>query len=265
MVRGYPRKPRYYLPETFSKIRWTPPLSYPRVTTVMPNHTANNFTITGPKDTILSFIERAKDKNPDELEPQQLSFHSFLPMPSELRHTTSPTRIQTQEEVDYAWADWNKRKEAGTLAHHEKDRPWGLGITMEQAMCLIDKYGVTNWYDWCNTNWGTKWDCYDVTEWSVHENDDGTASATIYYETAWSPVTRFWMKVSEMYPDCEFFHEYADEGGAFLGHETIQGGTLMHEEELDWNSDDGIELREGLGRYWPDEDEENVDEARVNE
>ena len=28
---------------------------------------------------------------------------------------------------------------------------------------------------------------------------------------------------------------------------------------------DGIELREGLGRYWPGEEEENVDEARVNE
>ena len=27
------------------------------------------------------------------------------------------------------------------------------------------------------------------------------------------------------------------------------------EEELDWDSDDGIELREGLGRYWPEDDE----------
>ena len=25
--------------------------------------------------------------------------------------------------------------------------------------------------------------------------------------------------------------------------------------ELDWDSDDGIELREGLGRYWPEDDE----------
>lgn len=265
MVRGDPRKPHLNFHKTFSKIRWTTPLSLTRVTTVMPNHTANNFTITGPKDTIMAFIERAKDKNPDELEPQALSFNSFLPMPSELRHTTSPTRIQTQEEIDKAWADWNKRKEAGTLAHHEKDKPWGLGLTQEQYDDLITKHGCANWYDWCVNNWGTKWDCYEVRDWSINEVEVGRMSATIYYETAWSPVTQFWLKVSEMYSDCEFFHEYADEGGEFLGHETIQGGSLMHEEEFDWNSDDGIELREGLGRYWPDEDEENVDEARVNE
>ena len=175
----------------------------------MPNHTANNFTITGPKDTIMAFIERAKDKNTDE---RELSFNSFIPMPTELRHTTGPTRI-----------------------------------------------------DWCVNNWGTKWDCYEVRDWFINEVKVGRMSATIYYETAWSPVTQFWLKVSEMYPDCEFYHEFADEGGGFLGHETIQGGSLMHEVELDWDSDAGIELREGLGRYWPYEDEENVDEATVDE
>ena len=38
-------------------------------------------------------------------------------------------------------------------------------------------------------------------------------------------------------------------------------GSVISEEEFDWNSDDGIELREGLGRYWPEdeEDEETVE------
>lgn len=230
----------------------------------MPNHTANNFTITGPKDTVLAFIERAKETNPDELDPKQLSLNSFIPMPSELKHTTSPTRIQTQEEIDATWAEWKERKSQGKLGAFEQNAPFGLGLTREQSEELISKYGASNWYSWCVSNWGTKWDCYDVTEWSVNENGD-TTSATIYYETAWSPVTEFWCKVSEMYPECEFFHEFADEGGGFLGHETIVNGEVTDSEEIEWDSDEGITLREGLGRYWPDEDEENVDEARVNE
>jgi len=187
----------------------------------MPNHTANNFTITGPKDTVLAFIERAKDKNPDELDPQQLSFNSLLPLPKELKGIASPVRIMTQDQIDEVWAVWNERKSQGKLGAFEK--------------------------------------------WNVHDKGDGTMSATIYYETAWSPATILWLKVSTEYPDCEFYHEFADEGGGFLGSEVILNGGVISEEELDWNSSDGIELREGLGRYWPGEEEENVDEARVNE
>lgn len=231
----------------------------------MPNHTANNFTITGPKASVLAFIERAKDKNPDELQPQELSFNSLLPLPKELKGVASPVRIMTQPEIDQQWAEWNERKSQDKLGMFEKNGPFGLGLTREQSEELISKYGENDWYSWCVSNWGTKWDCYDVTEWSVHVRDEYTASATIYYETAWSPATTLWLRVSMDYPNCEFYHEYADEGGSFLGSETIVDGRVISEEELDWDSEDGIELREGLGRYWPEDLEENVDEAKVNE
>lgn len=230
----------------------------------MPNHTANNFTITGPKEIILAFIERARDKNPDELQPQELSFNSLLPFPDDLKGLSSPVNIMTQDEIDELWSEWNERKSQGKLGEFEKNYPIGLGLTRERSEELISKYGTCDWYDWRVCNWGTKWNCYDVTEWSVNENGD-TASATIYYETAWSPATALWLKVSTEYPNCEFYHEYADEGGMFLGTETIVNGEILKEEKIDWDSDDGIELREGLGRYWPEDLEENVDEARVNE
>ena len=231
----------------------------------MPNHTANNFTIIGPKATVLAFVERAKDKNSNEMDPQQLSFNSFIPLPKELKNISSPVRIMTQPEIDKVWADWNERKSQDKLGAFEKDRPFGLGVTREQSEELLAKYGSVDWYDWCVRNWGTKWDCYDVTEWSVHERDEYTASATIYYETAWSPATALWLTVSQEYPDCEFYHEFADEGGGFLGTESIVNGGVVMEEELDWDSADGIELREGLGRYWPEDLEENVDEATVSD
>ena len=65
-----------------------------------------------------------------------------------------------------------------------------------------------------------------------------------------------WLNVSKDYPTLEFYHEFADEGGGFLGSETIVDGRIISEEELEWDSDDGIELREGLGRYWPEDEEE---------
>lgn len=224
----------------------------------MPNHTANNFTITGPLVDIHRFIKAVKNDN------SNLDFNGVFPMPEDLRMTTSPVRIQTQEEIDKIWADWNKKKEAGELDTWQlkEGKPWGLGMTQEKHDKLLAKYGFTNWYDWAIANWGTKWNAYDVGEWTIDEGANGDGRATIYYETAWSPVTDLWLKVSKEYPTLEFFHEFADEGGGFLGDETIMNGELTDKNDYDWKSDDGITLREGLGRYYP-EDEEETDEDEV--
>jgi len=221
----------------------------------MPNHTANNFTVTGPKADVLRFVAQIKGTDSD------IDFNKVLPMPEELRGTSSPTRIMTQQEIDEIWADWNNRKAEGNLSSFEKERPMGLGITQDKHDEFILKYGYDNWYDWCVFNWGTKWNAYDVTEWSINEGhwNGENSSATIYYETAWSPATALWMWVSNDYPTLDFYHEFADEGGSFLGSETIREGRIISEEEYDWDSDDGIELREGLGRYWPEDDEDEVE------
>ena len=175
----------------------------------------------------------------------------------------------SQSEIDDMWTEWRKKKESkcdtGPMGLHsyEKDAPFGLGITQETYYTLVKKYGVSNWYDWCLINWGTKWDCYNVGEWGV---DSETSAATIYYETAWSQITIFWQTISQKYPDCEFRHEFADEGGGFLGNETIMNGNIIDSEKFEWDSADGIKLLERLGRYcFENEIEENVDEARVNE
>lgn len=221
----------------------------------MPNHTANNFTVTGPKADVLRFVTQAKGTD------SELDFNKLLPIPNDLRGASSPSRIQTQEEIDKIWAEWNKRKDEGKLSSFEMERPMGLGITQAKYDEFILKYGYADWYDWSIFNWGTKWNAYDVTEWSINEGhwNGENSSATIYYETAWSPATALWLNMSKDYPTLDFYHEFADEGGSFLGSETIRDGRIISEEELDWDSDDGIELREGLGRYWPEDDEDEVE------
>ena len=86
----------------------------------MPNHTANNFTITGPKADVLRFVAQAKGND------SELDFSKVLPMPEDLRGTSSPTRIMTQQQIDEIWADWNKRKDEGKLSEFEKERPVSL-------------------------------------------------------------------------------------------------------------------------------------------
>jgi len=221
----------------------------------MPNHTANNFTVTGPKADVLRFVAQIKGTD------SEIDFNKVLPIPDELRGTSSPSRIMTQEEIDKIWADWREKKNKGEVGSFEMERPMGLGITQAKYDEFILKYGYADWYDWSIFNWGTKWNAYDVTEWSINEGhwNGENYSATIYYETAWSPATALWLNVSKDYPTLDFYHEFADEGGSFLGSETIRDGRIISSEEYDWDSDDGIELREGLGRYWPEDAEDEVE------
>lgn len=221
----------------------------------MPNHTANNFTVTGPKADVLRFVAQARGNDVTTGDRTDLDFNKLLPIPKELIGTSSPSRIMTQQEIDKIWADWREKKNKGEVGSFEMERPFGLGITQAKYDEFILKYGYADWYDWCIFHWGTKWNAYDVTEWSINECSEYTTSATIYYETAWSPATALWLNVSKDYPTLEFYHEFADEGGGFLGSETIVDGRIISDEELEWDSDDGIELREGLGRYWPEDDE----------
>ena len=89
----------------------------------MPNHTANNFTVTGPKADVLRFVAQIKGTD------SEIDFNKVLPIPEVLRGTSSPTRIVTQEQIDDEWVEWNKRKEEGKLGEIEKERPFALGIT----------------------------------------------------------------------------------------------------------------------------------------
>ncbi len=216
----------------------------------MPNHTANNFTVTGPVADVKRFLQQAAGSD------RELSFDSLLPLPTVLKGSTAPVRIQPQEEINAEWDEWYKRKDEGKLEKWELEqgRPMGLGVTQETYDTLMKEHGVSNWYDWSVLNWGTKWDCYDVREWNIAVADE-EMTATIYYETAWSPATQLWLTVSKQYPTLTFFHEFADEGGGFLGDETIHNGTVVEENEYEWDEDDGITLREGLGRYWPEDEE----------
>jgi hypothetical protein len=215
----------------------------------MPNHISTNFRVTGPTAEVKRFIN---DANSNDC---LLNLDSLLPMPSELRMTSSPVNIMTQAEIDKQWADW--RAETNPIS---KDRPFGLGMTQETSDSYKTKYGFDNWYDWAIVNWGSKWGVYDEGEWNITEvEDDGLTSAGISYQTAWSPVTIAWEKISKNYPTLEFWHAYADEGGNFVGNQLIQNGKIIEDNDYEWDSYEGIAIREAVGMC-VEEDEEEVED-----
>lgn len=195
----------------------------------MPNHVATVLTINGNDDEIKRFVA-AVDKG----EKNHFDFDGLFPMPDELRGTTSPVRIQTQEEIDA--------------------KPFLLGITQEKYNELVSKYGYADWYSWKIVNYGTKWGAYDADEWEISEG-----SAKIYYRTAWSPAINFFITVSKQFPSLVFTMEYADEGGGFVSCTMISNGEITDDKSFEWKSDEGIVIRKLVGYYW-DEDEEEYEE-----
>ena len=89
----------------------------------MPNHCANQLTITGPADDLKRFALHACS---DE---SKLDLQQFVPMPEELK---------------------------GQASRYPDDR------SEEERKRLTELYGHDNWYDWHMQNWGTQWNCYHI-------------------------------------------------------------------------------------------------------
>lgn len=204
----------------------------------MPNNTATILEITGPEEDIQRFINQAASKTDSDL---KLDFNNFVPQPEALKDTQSPTRIMTQEEIDAEIAAWKAKKDAGEPCFHSPN----IGITQEVYDKLMKDYGCSDWHEWALTFWGTKWNSYSNGDWDLCED-----KAALYYETAWSPATAFYVNMSSQFPELTFKQTYADEGGFYVGYNVIQNSKVIETLDADWDSPKGIELQKKLGVYY---------------
>lgn len=72
-----------------------------------------------------------------------------------------------------------------------------------QYMYNREHYGCFTWYDWCCSNWGTKWNACEP-DWCLDEG-------ILYFQTAWSAPFPVIEAMAAKYPDLEFTHRWADE------------------------------------------------------
>ena len=201
----------------------------------MPNHTSTILTITGNQSEVKRFITSVDM----ELEGNHLNFNGVVPMPIILKSYSSPAKIVSQSKLD-------EEKKLGIESY---------GITQYTSDYLYSLYGANNWYNWALLNWGTKWGAYDSGEWNLKVDEaTGVMTAEIYYNTAWSPATEFFLNASKLFPSLMFEHKFSDEGGSFVGTESIENGEIVYTVDVEWDSDEGITIREKLGTYYPEDD-----------
>lgn len=112
-----------------------------------------------------------------------------------------------------------------------KDTVAGFGGTEEQQLERglqqaenVANHGFTDWYSWCNENWGTKWgDCN--TELTCYTEKD----AIFQLESAWSPITTGLEEVSKQFPNLYFILEHDEEAGFYMGIQVVKNGITVYE------------------------------------
>lgn len=88
----------------------------------------------------------------------------------------------------------------------ELDIECGRSKTDPQVIRNIQMYGAPDWYDWRREHWNTKWDAG-----GYEEDKDYSQCDKLAFRTAWHEPAPVIQKLSEMYPDIEFTHQWAEE------------------------------------------------------
>lgn len=169
----------------------------------MPNWCTNEVSVyADSKKELEEFISFVKSKEDEEA----FSFQSILPMPEELRGTTSPANIITQEEYD----NINPAERARI---DDPNNPFVTrSITEEMSNRYIEQYGHNNWYDWANTNWGTKWEVAHV-----EMSQDSDCEVEYEFDTAWCPPEGIFDALEKKFPKLSISWFYREDGNQMSG------------------------------------------------
>lgn len=123
----------------------------------------------------------------EEIAASQLSLQVLVPCPKELLDQTAPVH---NDEIEKA----NK-----------------------------EKFGFPDWYSWCVSNWGTKWDIGPINNLEI-ENVGDQYYISVGFDSAWAPPIMAMKNIFEKYKDrgLKLYMEYFEPGCAFLGKVTAE-------------------------------------------
>ena len=171
----------------------------------MPNHCQNDLWINGnPED-----IKRLLSHIGADKEPPIFDFNTIIPYPENLR--------EMDREMDEVY------KNPSLLKTYQAK--WGT-----------DNDGYSNGgYNWCCSNWGTKWNAYNVARRDY-------LGACITFQTAWTPPIPVIVALAKMFPKCSLSLEYFEMGIAFCG-----GFSCVSRE--DWSEEDVWDAGKITGKW----------------
>lgn len=203
----------------------------------MPNHVENHIEFNGDKQQIDAMLKKIGS---DEYGIGTIDFKKIINMPETLN-------IEAGSRTDHGLKAYREFIEVYTAGLSEKEAlksleniptesektflrqrtdikrdEWELGKTAWQN---IQKYGAPTWYEWSITNWGTKWNAY-----GYEEGTDYSACDELTFQTAWSAPHPILRKLSEMFPEIVFKHQWADEDiGMNCGERCYLSGEIIDE------------------------------------
>jgi HSP90 family molecular chaperone len=145
----------------------------------MPNWTANHLLIVANNDEQQEYLNELKES----ITKHKEFFRFVKPIPFELSET-------------YAGYSGDPKEQASNEAKEKVN---------------IEKYGYSNWYDYCINQWGTKWEAKEI---DVQEESNNSLQIT--FDTAWSPP----LPIYDILVDkgFEIKATYAEQGCAFMGY-----------------------------------------------
>ena len=111
--------------------------------------------------------------------------------------------MQSQEEEILSQEEYDNFKPS------KDEELFGIGkpITQEISDRFNKEYGYDNWYDWCNANWGTKWET-DCEEVSI----DDFGGVEYRFDTAWGPPESIYDALTELFPKLNISWFYREDG-----------------------------------------------------
>jgi hypothetical protein len=187
----------------------------------MPNHCANTLTIFGPKADLRKFIDGIVkiddgDVN-DYVSPPVKILDSYYPIPQELKDVST---AHCSAEPEPHWA---VMLADGSLTQERYDELVANNAeNYRKRQENIARFGYADWYEWANTNWGTKWGDYDGVVRFVDDDE-----VKIIFTSAWGPPVEGLRHVSGMFPTLSFVLTYDEPGMGFLGASSFRNGVTV--------------------------------------
>ena len=167
----------------------------------MPNHCHNRVEFYSDDTTAILKLHAIFNKGlaDDIKEPVDTVFGSFIPEPN-----WAEVPLAESDVKEYSFS--NARGEVGELPVY-KDKGFGRGLYFPSTDVNDDR-----WYNWRVANWGTKWDCYDL---SIDEDEQ---ELNLQFNTAWSPPEEICHALKEKFEDADIQWFYDEPGMEFAGY-----------------------------------------------
>ena len=115
----------------------------------------------------------------------------------------------------------------------------------ENSQLLREQYGYINWYDYCVSEWGTKWDA----KVDSYEQHDGI-SVIVYFDTAWSPPEGIYKAMEEAGIEVEA--TYVEQGVGYMGYRKDGEDFCCDMPENDEDGDTPQGYYEAVDKVWED-------------